>query len=242
MSPRLEKSLASTLALRASCAPIFLPLFDHCIVLAKDSAKHGYAQRAGLELAHARKVAGHAVCRRCGQPIIRGTDRCSAGCLPRACVTVGYETLTDESVENGDVEDTGLIHPETEKRHSYRKGGERVRQANIRRSRAGELDWSLRAAIDWLESNSPGYFEGYVDSGRVLTSGESTDGKVRLVWTLSLRAIADGPDVVVGRNGYQSAETRENLELCFRSESHGSVQRLRRVLEARFGVHFDSMA
>ncbi len=241
MSPRLEKSLVSTLAMRAACAPIFLPLFDHCIVLAKDSAKHGYSQRAGRELAHARKVAGHAVCRRCGQPIIRGTDRCSAGCLPRACVTVGYETLTDESVENGDVEDLGLVHPETEKRHSYRKGGERVRQANIRRSRAGELDWSLRAALDWIENNSPGYFEAYVDSGRVLTSADSADGKVRLVWTLALRAVADGNDIVCGARGYEYADARENLELHFRSESHGSVQRLRRVLEARFGVRFDSM-
>lgn len=241
MSPRLEKSLSSTLALRASCAPIFLPLFDHCVSLARDSAARGYAQRAGRELAHARKVAGHLACRRCGQPIVDGTDRCSAGCLPRTLVTVGFETLTDESVENGDIEDCGYVHPETEKRHSYRKGGERVRQANIRRSRSGEFDWTLRDAIEWLDSNNPGSLEGYVDSGRVLTSVDSTDGKVRLVWTLTLRAIADGQDIVMGRRGYEYADERENLELHFRSESHGSVQRLRRVLSARFGVRFDTM-
>lgn len=243
MSPRLEKSLSSTLALRTVCAPIFLPLFDHCIALAKGSAAHGYAQRAGQELAHARKVAGYAVCRRCGQPIINGTDRCGAGCEPRARVTIGFETLTDDSIEDGDLEDCGHVHPETEKRHSYRKGGARVRQANIRRARMGEFDWELRDAIEWLESNAPGPIsDGYVDSGRVLTSGESPDGKVRLVWTLTLRAIADGRDIVMGRNGYEHSRTRENLELHFRSESHGSVQRLRRVLETRFGVRFCSMA
>jgi hypothetical protein len=241
MSPRLEKSLVSTLAMRAACAPIFLPLFDHCIALAKDSAKHGHAQRAGLELAHARKVAGHAVCRRCGQPIIHRTDRCSAGCEPRSTCTVGFETLSDESIENGDTEDCGYVHPETDKRHSFKKCGERVRRANIRRSRAGEFDWRLRDAIEWLDSNNPGYLDGHLDSGRVLPSGESTDGKVRLVWTLTLRAIADGHDIIVGRNGYQHAKTRENLELHFRTESHGSRERLKRVLASRFGVRFDTM-
>lgn len=73
MTPRLEKSLASTLALRAACAPIFLPLFDHCVSLARDSAEHGHSQRAGRELAEARKVAAYTVCH-CGQPSINGGD------------------------------------------------------------------------------------------------------------------------------------------------------------------------
>jgi hypothetical protein len=242
--PAYQTRLAETLACREQCAPIFLPLFDNMLVLAADSQKHGHAQAAGRELAHARKVATYPVCKRCGQPITGGSTggtRCSAGCEPRSTCTVGFETLTDESIENGDIEDCGHVHPKTEKRHSYRKGGERVRQANIRRSRAGEFDWRLRDAIEWLDSNNPGYLEGYLDSGRVLTSGESTDGKVRLVWTLTVRAIADGYDIVVGRNGYQHAETRENLELHFRTESHGSRERLKRVLAARFNVRFYTM-
>lgn len=77
MATRLEKSLASTLAMRAACAPIFLPLFEHCIALAKSSASHGDPQRAGQELAHARKVAAYTVCA-CGRPAIQQTELCSA--------------------------------------------------------------------------------------------------------------------------------------------------------------------
>lgn len=77
MTPRLEKSLASTLAMRAACAPIFLPLFDHCVALARGSAGSGYAQRAGRELAHARKVAAYLVCA-CGAPAIRGSELCAS--------------------------------------------------------------------------------------------------------------------------------------------------------------------
>lgn len=35
------------------------PLFNHLIKLAEDSHKHGYVKRAGIELAHARKLAKH---------------------------------------------------------------------------------------------------------------------------------------------------------------------------------------
>lgn len=34
-----------------------LPLFNHIIKLADSSHKNGYAKRAGIELAHARKLA-----------------------------------------------------------------------------------------------------------------------------------------------------------------------------------------
>jgi len=74
---RYEKSLTATLALRESCAAIFLPLFDHCVALARSSYKHGYAQRAGRELYGARKTAAYLVCP-CGRPAIQGTERCSA--------------------------------------------------------------------------------------------------------------------------------------------------------------------
>lgn len=54
-----ETSRTATLALRAACAPIFLPLFDHCVSLAAHSHASGYPQRAGQELAKARKVAAY---------------------------------------------------------------------------------------------------------------------------------------------------------------------------------------
>ncbi len=37
----------------------FKPLFNHALNLAADSARHGYCQRAGREIAHAKKVAGY---------------------------------------------------------------------------------------------------------------------------------------------------------------------------------------
>lgn len=77
MTTRYEKSLAATLAMRETCAPIFLPLFDHCVSLAKSSHQHGYFARAGRELAHARKTALHLVCA-CGRPAITGSALCSA--------------------------------------------------------------------------------------------------------------------------------------------------------------------
>ena len=66
-----------TLAMRETCPAIFLPLFDHCVSLAADSHRRGYAQRAGIELAKARKVAGYTVCA-CGAPAIRGSELCAS--------------------------------------------------------------------------------------------------------------------------------------------------------------------
>lgn len=54
---RYEQSLAATKAMRPFVPPPFVPLFDHCIRLAEDSRRHGYAQRAGRELFNARKLA-----------------------------------------------------------------------------------------------------------------------------------------------------------------------------------------
>lgn len=52
-----EKSLAATRAVRDYVPREMRPLFDHLIVLAGSSHKAGYAKRAGIELAHARKLA-----------------------------------------------------------------------------------------------------------------------------------------------------------------------------------------
>jgi hypothetical protein len=78
-----------TLAMRPACAPIFRPLFDHVVKLADyDYARANqtvgtdYSRmlrlRAGRSLAHARRVAQYPVCKTCGQPIVDGTDECSA--------------------------------------------------------------------------------------------------------------------------------------------------------------------
>lgn len=76
MSSRYQKSLAKTVALRETCAPIFLPLFDHCVALAASSYSHGYPQRAGRELLSARKAALSLTCG-CGRVAIRGTSLCA---------------------------------------------------------------------------------------------------------------------------------------------------------------------
>jgi hypothetical protein len=75
--PTYQTRRAETLALRDTCAPIFLPLFDHMLELAASSHAHGYPQQAGRELAHARKVAAYPVCG-CGAPAIRGSALCAS--------------------------------------------------------------------------------------------------------------------------------------------------------------------
>jgi hypothetical protein len=52
-----EKSKAATEALRPYVPADMKPLFDHLIKLAAHSHKVGYPKRAGIELAHARKLA-----------------------------------------------------------------------------------------------------------------------------------------------------------------------------------------
>lgn len=55
----LSKLETKIKALPKPKAKRFKPLYDHLINLARDSAKRGYCQRAGIELRHARKVAGY---------------------------------------------------------------------------------------------------------------------------------------------------------------------------------------
>lgn len=51
-----DVKLAETLIVRDRVKREFLPLFDHLINLARDSSKHGRAQRAGRELKAARDL------------------------------------------------------------------------------------------------------------------------------------------------------------------------------------------
>lgn len=52
-----QKSLATTKAMRPFVPRPFVPLFDHCVRLAEDNRRRGYAQRASRELFNARKLA-----------------------------------------------------------------------------------------------------------------------------------------------------------------------------------------
>lgn len=150
-----------------------------------------------------------------------------------ARVTITYEHLTDASIEAGDVEDNGWVQPGTEKQRSLRKGGARTYERNVRMAQRGRFDWRLRDAVEWLDNNNPGYIsEGYADNGHV-----ETEGRVRDVWSLTVRALADGQDIVVGRNGYEHGG-RTNYELHLSDASHGTRERLRRVLAKRFNVRF----
>jgi hypothetical protein len=54
---KFEASLIATEALKPCVAKDMLALFNHSIELAKHSHRVGYPKRAGIELAHARKLA-----------------------------------------------------------------------------------------------------------------------------------------------------------------------------------------
>ena len=54
---KFDRSLIQTEGVRVAVANDMRALFDHCLELARDSHKRGYAKRAGQELAHARKLA-----------------------------------------------------------------------------------------------------------------------------------------------------------------------------------------
>ena len=54
---KYDKSLLATVALRDDVKAEFKPLFEHCLNLAADAHRRGNFKRAGMDLAHARKVA-----------------------------------------------------------------------------------------------------------------------------------------------------------------------------------------
>lgn len=54
---KYQRSRERTEAMRPDVPHDLRPLFDHLLVLADDSHKHGYYKRSGRELQHARKLA-----------------------------------------------------------------------------------------------------------------------------------------------------------------------------------------
>jgi hypothetical protein len=69
-------------------------------------------------------------------------------------VSVTYDIVTEASVVDGDTADNGYIQPGTEARRSYARGGKRIIDRNIRMSRAGRFDWTLRDALAFLDSQN----------------------------------------------------------------------------------------
>lgn len=53
----IEDKIKDAQAVRSHVSPEFHPLFDHLLSLARHSAKSGYAQRAGQEVAKAKRMA-----------------------------------------------------------------------------------------------------------------------------------------------------------------------------------------
>lgn len=141
----------------------------------------------------------------------------------KARINVTFETITDESAQDGDFADHGWIRPDTAERRSLRKGGKRMCERNVRMAQRGRFDFpSLREALETLEREAGGpACEAHPRDWR--------DGKPR---GISVRYLQDGPDVCMGRHGYYESDERENLELHV-SCSPGSAKRIARLLGVR---------
>jgi hypothetical protein len=55
---KFQMSLIKTRLVKKDVPTDLLPLYNHILVLARDSHKRGYSKRAGIELRKARKLAG----------------------------------------------------------------------------------------------------------------------------------------------------------------------------------------
>lgn len=136
-------------------------------------------------------------------------------------VSVTYDIVTEASAVDGDHADHGYIAPGTETRRSYARGGKRVIERNIRMSRAGRFDWTLREAIDFIV-------------GRSCASHETC-------WTgaddhMSIRASSEYQGCDIERLG-GSTVVSVAYDLHIAGASDGTLDRLARLF-ARNGVYF----
>jgi hypothetical protein len=69
-------------------------------------------------------------------------------------VSVTYDIVTEASVVDGDHADNGYIDPRDESRRSFARGGKVRVGRNIRMSRTGRFDWTLREALEFLDNRS----------------------------------------------------------------------------------------
>jgi hypothetical protein len=144
-------------------------------------------------------------------------------------VQVTYATHSEASIEAGDAEDMGWIHPSTEARRSHRQGGKRLTERNIRMAPAGRFDWRVRDALRWLDRNTSAYYEAEED--------RRMNVPARRALSLTVRAIPDGRDVIMTANGYAYDPERIEYALHISDCSEGTISRLRRLLESQ-GVRF----
>lgn len=81
--------------------------------------------------------------------------------MARECikVSVTYDVVTEESVQDGDTADGGFIDPRTERRRSLKRGGKREYERTLKASRAGRLNWDLSEAMRWIEAQCCGHHE-----------------------------------------------------------------------------------
>lgn len=138
-------------------------------------------------------------------------------------VSVTYSVITEASVVDGDHADHGYIHPLTEARRSYARGGKRVIERNIRMSRAGKFDWSLREAIAFIV-------------GRSCNSHESrwlrSDYRLTIIACGEYQGADEGKERMHG-----SPVVSVNYDLHIEGVSYGTLDRLARMF-ARNGVYF----
>jgi hypothetical protein len=131
-------------------------------------------------------------------------------------VSVTYDVVTEESVADGDTTDNGYIQPGTEARRSFSNGRKRDIERNMRMSRAGKFDWTLRDALAFIDSQNCATLEGQ--------------------WTgvhdNSLRVYASGSYDEQAYGG-----PRESFSLHLTPVSYGSCDRLQRLLASK-GVRF----
>ncbi len=157
---------------------------------------------------------------------------------PKHTVTVCYDVVTEESVQDGATADNGFVAPD----ESHVSIGDRCRRnwyaARLRRVQAGEFDWRLRDAVRFLDNHGCGSYEG--EQGQPFVKVQAGlppySQAPRLVASLHVSAPSDGYDVVMGRNGYEHGDST-SYSLHVSNLSVGSAARLRRLLE-RNGVRF----
>lgn len=138
-----------------------------------------------------------------------------------ARITVSFEEITSASAEDGDFADTGFVQPGTGAWRSLRKGGKRMYDRNVRMSQAGRFNWSLGAALRFIDAQCCESFEGQIDSYMYPSNPDR----------MSVRALGE-----YHAREYQGRQVNYTLHIDRVSE--GTIARLRRALEGRCSVRF----
>lgn len=142
-------------------------------------------------------------------------------------VSVTYDLVTEESVQDGDTADNGYIDPATERRRSFASGRKRDVERSMRLSRAGKFDWpSLRAALAFIGSQNCAHHETCW-TGPLGAAGESA------LSVYCTDAYQDCNAEYVGKSRIVSTSYCLHIDGC----SAGTADRIARMLAAN-GVYF----